>query len=86
MLKSLMSLVLLVAVLGLAAVTNPSPARHRAMIESTLSERSLLSKALNLGALAAFASNYHSLGVASYTKVNEKVATVGAFGLIYVVE
>ena len=86
MLKSLMSLVVVLMLVALAAVTNPSPDRHRAQLESTLSERSLLSKALNLGALAAFAANYHSLGVASYTKVNEKVATVGAFGLIYVVE
>ena len=39
-----------------------------------------------MGALTAFASTYHSLGVASYTTVNERVASVGALGLVYVLQ
>ena len=29
---------------------------------------------------------YHPLGVASYTTVNERVASIGAFGIVYVIQ
>ena len=37
-----------------------------------------------LGALTAFASTYRSWGVLSYTTANDRVLTVGAFGVVYV--
>jgi hypothetical protein len=37
-----------------------------------------------MGALTAFASTYHSLGVVSYTIVNERIASVGALGMVFV--
>jgi hypothetical protein len=39
-----------------------------------------------MGALAAFASTYHSLGVASYTEVNGRTLSVGAFGMVFVMQ
>jgi hypothetical protein len=33
---------------------------------------------------AAFASTDHPLGVASYTTVNDRTVTVGAFGVVFV--
>jgi hypothetical protein len=39
-----------------------------------------------MGAIAAFASTYHSLGVASYTTAGDKTLSVGAFGLVYVLQ
>jgi hypothetical protein len=41
---------------------------------------------LALGALTAFASSYHSLGVASYTTAGDRILSVGALGLVYVRE
>ena len=72
-------------VLGaLAVVFNPTPEQHRERIRSALSERNLVSKALGVGALTAFASNYTSLGIASYTTVNGRTVSIGALGMVYV--
>jgi hypothetical protein len=65
---------------------NPTPEQHRAKIRSVVSERSLVAKAFGVGALTAFVSSYTSLGVASYTTVNGRIVSIGAFGLVYVRE
>lgn len=83
MVKSLAGAVLLLA---LAFVFNPSASKHRTVVEQTLSERSLLSKALGLGAMTAFVADYRSLGVASYTAINGKMVSVGLFGIVFVVQ
>lgn len=74
---------------GAAAVAalvllNPSPERHRAKIKEAVAARSQLAALLRIGDLAAFVSAYHSLGVASYTTVNDRVLSVGLLGLVYV--
>jgi hypothetical protein len=74
------------AVLALAVVSNPSPEKHRETIREAVSERSPLQALLGVGKLTAFVSNYHSLAVASYTTVNDKVVSIGAFGMVFVVE
>lgn len=73
-------------VLVLAAVLNPSPERHRARIKEAIGERSPVAGMLGVGALAAFASSYRSLGVASYTTVGDRTLSVGAFGLVFVAD
>jgi hypothetical protein len=73
-----------VIVVLVAALTNPSPERHRDKIRTAIGERSPLAGALGVGALTAFTSNYHSLGVASYTESGDKVLSWGAFGCVYV--
>ena len=45
-----------------------------------------MSRVFGVGALAAFASNYHSLGVASYTQAGDRTLSVGAFGLVFVLQ
>lgn len=84
--KATASLLAIALVLVLAFFTNPSPEKHRASIKAAIGQRSPLAGALGLGALAAFVSNYHSLGVASYTDVNGKTASIGAFGMVFVRE
>lgn len=84
--KATASLLAIALVLVLAFFTNPSPEKHRASIKAAIGQRSPLAGALGLGALAAFVSNYHSLGVASYTEVNGKTASIGAFGMVFVRE
>ncbi|AEG92018.1 hypothetical protein [Ramlibacter tataouinensis] len=69
--------------LAAAALLNPSPDRHRAGLRQSVAERSPLAGALGIGAVAAFASRYHTLGVASYTTVGDRIATIGAFGLVF---
>lgn len=75
-----------VAAILLALVLNPSPERHRQKIKDTMGQRSPVARALGMGSLAAFASNYHSLGLASYTTAGDRTLSVGAFGLVYVLQ
>lgn len=74
------------AALLLALVLNPSPERHRQKIKDTVGQRSPVARVLGVGSLAAFASNYHSLGLASYTTAGDRTLSVGAFGLVYVLQ
>lgn len=85
--KRLLASVLSIAVLlALAALLNPSPERHRAKIKEAIAQRSPLAGAVGIGALTAFASSYHSLGVASYTTAGDKTLSYGAFGVVVVAE
>lgn len=78
------SAIVAASVLALAFILNPSPDRHRAKIKEVIEERSQLAGVLGIGSLTAFASTYHSLGVASYTTVNERTISFGAFGMVFV--
>ncbi|HZE93018.1 MAG TPA: hypothetical protein VE029_15100 [Rhizobacter sp.] len=73
-------------VVALAFVLNPSPEQHRTRIKEVIAERSPLAGALGLGVLAAFTSTYHPLGVASYTTANGRTVSVGAFGMVFVIQ
>jgi hypothetical protein len=73
-------------VVASAFALNPSPEQHRARIREAIAERSPLAAALGIGALAAFASTYHPLGVASYTTVNDRTVSIGAFGMVFVIQ
>lgn len=77
------SAVIAVAVV-VALLSNPSAERHRAQIEKATAERSQLAGALGIGALTAFVSNYHSLGVASYTTVSDRTKSIGFLGMVFV--
>lgn len=81
--KTLTSALVAGAVVALAFVLNPSADQHRAKIKASVAERSPLAGALGIGALAAFASTYHPLGVASYTTVNDRTVSWGAFGMVF---
>lgn len=70
----------------LAVALNPSPEKHREKIREAIAERSQLERVLGIGHLTSFASRYHSFGIGSYTTVNEKVTSVGAFGLVFVTD
>ena len=72
-------------VLILAVVLNPSPESHRTKMKEVIADRSPIEGLLGVGVLTAMASTYHSLGVASYTTINDKTITVGAFGLVFLV-
>lgn len=82
--RILSSVVTIIVLVALAFVLNPSPERHREKIKEAIAERSPLAGALGVGAVTAFVTNYHSLGVASYTKVGDRVVSVGLFGMVFV--
>lgn len=82
--KASRALAVAVAV-GLGALlSNPSPARHREQVRQAVADRNPLAGALGLGAMTAFVTSYHPLGLASYTTVGDRVVSIGAFGLVHV--
>jgi hypothetical protein len=78
------ALVGVLVVLVLAFLLNPGPEAHRDKLKKEIAARSQVAAVLRIGDLAAFASNYRTLGVASYSEVNNKVVTYGAFGIVFV--
>ncbi|UCV01965.1 hypothetical protein [Dechloromonas denitrificans] len=84
--KSFTGPIVAAVVIALAFVLNPSPEKHRAKIKEVIAERSQLERVFGIGQLTSFASRYHSFGVGSYTTVNDKVTSLGAFGLVFVTD
>ncbi len=76
--------IVVAAVVVLAFVLNPSPDRHREKISTTIAERNPIAGILGVGVLTAFASGYHSLGVASYTRFDGRIASIGFMGMVFV--
>ena len=86
MAKALVSALATAAVFIAAIATNPSAEAHREKIRQATADRSPVASVLGLGALKAFVSNYHSLGVASYTTANERVLSWGVLGMVFVAD
>ncbi|WP_310492501.1 hypothetical protein [Dechloromonas sp.] len=84
MLKSMKTLITVVIAIALAFALNPSAEKHRDKIKTAIAERSQVERVLGIGQLTSFVSQYHSLGVASYTTVNDKVTSIGVFGMVFV--
>lgn len=85
MFKVLGSLALALALaVVIAFFTNPGPEKHRDKLRSEIAARSQIAALLQLGSLAAFASDYHTLGVASYSTVSGRTMSYGAFGMVFV--
>jgi hypothetical protein len=83
---AVVSAIVAAAVTAAAFELNPSPEQHRDRIKQAIAERSPLAGALGIGAFTAFVSTYHTLGVASYTTVDERKVSVGALGMVFVLE
>jgi hypothetical protein len=85
--KTALSSALITAAVFVAAMAfNPSADKHREKIRQATADRHPVAGALGLGALKAFVSSYHSVGVASYTTSNEKLLSIGAFGVVLVMD
>ncbi|MDO8267421.1 MAG: hypothetical protein Q7T32_06265 [Moraxellaceae bacterium] len=78
--------IIILAILMLSFALNPSADKHRKKIQQTTSDNSQLEKLLGVGQLKAFASKYESLGFASYTTINDEVASIGVFGMVFVLD
>ena len=53
-------------------------------IKEAVANRSPVARVLGIGAIAAFATTYHSWGLCSYTTTAERTISIGAFGLVHV--
>lgn len=82
--KKFSRLIIVVVAVVLAFILNPSAEKHRDKIRQAIAERSQLERLLGVGELASFASRYHNIGIASYTTVNDKIMSIGAFGIVFV--
>ena len=78
------AVVLVLATLGAAFALNPSAERHRDAVRRSVADSSPIAGALGVGKLTAFVSTYRSLGVVSYTAIDDHVVSVGAFGVVHV--
>lgn len=74
--------VLVILVLG--GLLNPGPEAHREKLKAEIAARNQLAGILGLNRLAAVASTYHTLGVASYSTLNGRVVSCGAFGVVFI--
>lgn len=81
---TVVSAIVAAAVTAAAFLLNPSAEQHREKIKQAIAERSPIAGALGIGALTAFTSTYHPLGVASYTTVNERTVSIGVLGMVFV--
>jgi hypothetical protein len=84
--KAITSALVTAALFVAAIALNPSAEKHREKIRQATADRHPVAGALGLGALKAFVSGYHSWGVASYTTANDRVMSVGAFGMVFVLD
>lgn len=75
---------IIVAVVVAAVAFNPDEARHDRAIRDDVASRSSVANVLGGGRVMGWLTRYHSVGIASYTEVDDKVISVGAFGLVYV--
>lgn len=83
---ALISAAVACAVTAAAFLSNPSPEQHRQRIREAIAQRSPLAAMFGVGVITAFTSAYHPLGVASYTTVNGRTVSVGALGLVFVLD
>jgi hypothetical protein len=83
---TILPVIVTAGVIALAFALNPSPEKHRDKIKQVIAERSQIERVLGIGHLTSFVSQYHSLGVGSYTKVNDKIISAGAFGMVFVLD
>ncbi len=83
--KLLSSIIGFLLLIIIALALNPSGERHRSALREAVSDRSPIAGALGLGALTSLVTEYHSIGIASYTVLDDAVMTVGALGLVHVV-
>lgn len=83
---ALLSAVATAAVLAAGFTLNPSHDRHREAIKEAVADRRPIAGLLGLGALTALGTQYHHLGVASYTTLDGRVLSIGALGAVRVLE
>jgi len=78
------TLIVVLLLVILLAVTNPGNDQHIQAIEDNLAREESFSGLVNRGVLAIDPPAYHSVIIVSYTKRKDKLATIGALGYVWV--
>jgi hypothetical protein len=81
-----LSVIILLLVAILLAVTNPDRESHHQAIKNKLTQKDTITNVLNRGILAVNPPEYHTKAVISYTKYNNEIATLGIVGYVWVNE
>ncbi len=81
-----LSVIILLLAAILLAVTNPDRESHLQAIKDRLTEKDAITNVLNRGILAVNPPEYHSSAVISYTRYNDKLATISIVGYVWVNE
>jgi hypothetical protein len=74
------------AVTASAFVLNPTHEQHREQIRQSVTDHNALAGVLGFGTLKALATSYHSFGVVSWTTMGKHTVSVGALGMVFIVE
>ena len=82
----LLSVIILLLVAILLAVTNPGRESHQQAIKNKLTQKDAITNVLNRGILAVNPPIYHTAVVISYTRYEDKLASIGALGYVWVNE
>jgi len=80
----LKAVLIILATVVLGSVLNPGPEAHREKLKAEIADRSQLAGLLGINKLAAVASTYHTLGLASYSTLNDRVVSYGAYGIVFI--
>jgi hypothetical protein len=80
--SGLRDLLLLFAFLAIGVLANPDKAKHDQIIRQQVRNQSPIASIFGAGRLASWVADYHSIGIASYTTIDGKVVTMGAFGIV----
>ena len=70
----------------LLAVTNPKKENHVTAINHRLDEEGAITNVITRGLLAIKPPAYHTLALLSYTKWDNKTASIGMLGFVWVNE
>ena len=84
--RAILAAVVAASATATSFLLNPSPERHRERIRAAVADRSPIAGALGAGVLQALVSEYHSIGVASYTTAGDETLSIGALGLVLVLD
>jgi hypothetical protein len=67
-------------------LSNPSKEQHRDAFRGAVRRELPLASLLGAGRVASWLTDYHSLGVASFSTLDGSVVTFGAFGIVWAAE
>jgi len=77
---------IVLAVFVVGCFLNPSAQAHQTKIRAVFSEQHPIASAFGVGYFASSIVSYHqtAIGLASYTEIDNKIATIGFFGMVFV--
>jgi hypothetical protein len=82
----ILSVLVVLAIAILLAVTNPTAEAHRKTIAANFQATRPLAGAVGLGAIGAHLPEYHSAILGSYTMSGNELVSVGLLGMVWVLD